>query len=217
MALAIPLALTHRSAIAVGVVMNMAACIVSGCGSLIEPPPPPQLYVLAPSMGPAAEPGPRVKWQLSVSLPAARANLDTSRIALRKTLTMMDYFADAAWTDRLPLVVHDLLIESFSHTRKIVGVARDTAGIAANYRLDTEMREFEAHYDQADVAPRIVVRLEAKLVALPERNIIYSLAVTQEAPAARNDLDSIVVAFNQAGGSALKQIVDWTFRELPAG
>jgi ABC-type uncharacterized transport system auxiliary subunit len=59
--------------------------------------------------------------------------------------------------------------------------------------------------------------MEAKLTVLPQRNILSSWTVTQEAQAQRNDIESIVLAFNQAGGSALQEIVDRTFRELPAG
>jgi hypothetical protein len=55
--------------------------------------------------------------------------------------------------------------------------------------------------------------LASTFVALPARNIVGSLAVMQEAQAQRNDLDSIVAAFNEAGGSAL----EWTFRELAMG
>lgn len=207
----------HRRSVLKGLGGSAAACLVTACGSLLSAPkPPPPLYVLAPMMpGPMA--GMRVKWQLSVALPNAQASLNTPRIALSMTPTMLDYYADAAWTDRLPLLVQDLLIESFEHSGKITGVARDTAGIAANYRLDTEMRQFEAHYDQADTAPRVVVRLEAKLASLPDRNIVDSLSVNHEAQAAKNDLNSIVTAFNEASGAALQEIVNWTLRALPSG
>src|SRR5262249_41363211 len=192
--------------------------LVGGCGSLgkvIGPPPAPKLYVLAPPPTALSALGPRVKWQLAVSLPLARANLDTARIALNKMQIMMDYYADAAWTDRLPLLVQDLLIECFEHSGKITGVARDTLGIAANYRIDTELRQFEAHYDREDAAPRVIVRIEAKLTILPERNIINSWTVTEEVQSQRNDIQSIVIAFNKAGGSALQALVDRTFSELP--
>jgi cholesterol transport system auxiliary component len=194
----------------------IAACSVSACSNLVGPPPSPLIYVLEPSLPPPA-PAQPVKWQLAVSLPRAQASLDTMRIALRRTPAMLDYYADAAWSDRLPILLQDLLVESFERSRRIVGVARDTSGIAANYRLDTELRQFEARYDQADTAPRIMIRLEAKLAGLPARNIVGSLAVTQEAQAQRNDLASIIAAFNAAGASALQQIVEWTFRELPTG
>jgi len=58
--------------------------------------------------------------------------------------------------------------------------------------------------------------LASTFVALPARNIVGSLAVMQEAQAQRNDLDSIVAAFNEAGG-ALQQVVEWTFREQAMG
>jgi len=192
------------------------AALLAGCGNLIGPPPSPPIYVLEPRL-PGAMQGAPVMWQLSIALPRAQASLDTMRIALRKMPSMLDYYADAAWTDRLPLVMQDLLVESFERSGRIAGVARDTSGIAASYRLDTELREFEAHYDQADAAPRIVVAPRGEACRAPGAQHHRELGVTEDAQSARNDLDSVISAFNQAGGAALQRIVEWTFKELPVG
>ena len=45
---------------------------------------------------------------------------------------------------------------------------------------------------------------------MPQRDIATSINVTQQAAAAGNDMNSIVVAFNQATSAAIAQIVTGT-------
>ena len=55
---------------------------------------------------------------------------------------------------------------------------------------------------------RSSINIQAKVARMPQREIAANLNATQQASAAANDLDSIVVAFNQATGAAIAQIVD---------
>lgn len=193
----------------------IASCVVSGCGSLLPAPKSPSIYVLEPpiSTTPAV---PRVNWQLVVALPRAQMGLDTIRIALRKSPPMQDYYADAAWPDRLPVLIQDLLIEAFVRSGRIVGVARDDSGLAANYRLETELLNFEAHYDQPENTPAAVVQFGMSLVSLPTRTIIARKTMMERVAATKNDLAEIVKSFDEATALNLEQIVAWTFGELPA-
>ena len=192
-----------------------AAPLIAGCGGiqLLPTPMQPQLYVLRPEIVPPA--GAPVRWRLSVGTPDASASLDTERIALSRTPTTMDYFANAAWTDRLPAIVQRLLIQSFDATSRIVAVDRDTTGIENDYVLETEIRDFEARYDDPAAAPQILVSIQAKLARMPQRDIVASVNVRQQAQASENMLDAIVVAFNQATGAAITQIATWTLSAPP--
>lgn len=180
---------------------------LTGCAAL-RGPAIPQLYVLRPQV-PAAM-GPRVGWRLAVATPDAVASLDTARIALTRSTTTMDYFANAAWTDRITLILQRQLIAAFDSTGRILSVDRDTSGLEADYVLQTEVRDFQARYDAADGAPQVVVSIQAKVARMPQREIAANLNATQQMMAASNDIDSIVVAFNQATGAAIGQIVAGT-------
>jgi cholesterol transport system auxiliary component len=180
---------------------------LTGC-AVVRGPAIPQLYVLRPQV-PAAM-GPRVGWRLAVATPDAVASLDTARIALTRSTTTMDYFANAAWTDRITLILQRQLIAAFDSTGRILSVDRDTSGLEADYVLQTEVRDFQARYDTADGAPQVVVSIQAKVARMPQREIAANLNATQQMMAASNDIDSIVVAFNQATGAAIGQIVAGT-------
>jgi len=154
--------------------------------------------------------GPRVSWRLGVAMPDAVASLDTARIALTRTTTTMDYFANAAWPDRITLILQRQLIAAFDSSGRILSVDRDTSGLEADYVLQTEVRDFQAHYETPNGAPQIVVNIQAKVARMPQREIAANLNTTQQMMAAANDIDSIVVAFNQATGAAIGQIVAGT-------
>jgi cholesterol transport system auxiliary component len=197
------------------VLVSGIAFALAGCGGiqLLPTPMSPQLYVLRPQvMAPIGTP---VGWRLSVGAPDAPASLDTERIALSRTPNTMDYFANAAWSDRVPVLVQRLLIQTFDASNRIVAVDRDTTGLENDYVLQTEIRDFEARYDTPDGAPRIVVGIQAKIARMPQRQIVASLNATQQAQAAGNNLDSIVSAFNQATAAAVAQIANWTLNAAP--
>jgi cholesterol transport system auxiliary component len=188
-------------------ILGLGAIALAGC-SVLRGPAVPQLYVLKPQVPSFA--GPPVRWRLAVAAPDAVASLDTARIALSRSPTTMDYFANAAWTDRVPLLLQRQLIQAFDSSGRIVSVDRDTSGLEADYLLQTEIRDFQARYDMPDGAPQIVINIQAKLARMPQREIAANLNATQQAAASANDLNSIVVAFNQAAGAAIGQIVSGT-------
>jgi cholesterol transport system auxiliary component len=195
-----------------GFAAGATALFASGC-TILQPPMVPRLYVLRPTMTPAM--GAPVRWRLAVGAPDAAQSLDTPRIALTRSSTTMDYFANAAWTDRVPLMVQRLLLQSFESSGRILAVDRDTAGLETDYLLETEIRDFTARYDTPDAAPQVVVTIQARMVRMPQREIVGSLTAQQQAQASANTLDSIVTAFNQATGAALSQITGWSLT-MPA-
>ena len=195
------------------VILGGGALMLSACGSLqlIPKPQTPQLYLLRPQI--MAPMGAAVTWRLAVGIPDAAASLDTTRIALSHSATTMDYYANAAWDDRLPLILQKLLIETFDASGRIVSVGRDTAGLETDYLLQAEVRNFEAHYDTPEGAPNIMVSIQAKLARMPQREIVATLNASQQTQAAANNLDSVVMAFDQATAPAIAQIAAWTLAQ----
>lgn len=206
-------ALFFRIARATGLlaVLALVSCTVD---LLPGDQPAPQLFVLTPKNTFAPD-LPRVDWQLSVDVPIAEAGLNTSRIAVQPTPYTLEYFERAAWIDTAPRMVQTLLVESFENTQRIVAVAREAVSLRADYSLITELREFQAEYPDGG-KPRVRVRLIAKLVRMPQRNIIASTATEHVVEAAGPSLEEIVPAFDEALGKILKRIVEWTLRNAPA-
>jgi cholesterol transport system auxiliary component len=135
-------------------------------------------------------------------------------VALSRSPTSIDYFANAAWSDRAPLMVQSLLIESFEQTGKIRSVARDTAVLRADYILMPELRRFEARYENGEAPPTVLVRLLVRLVRMPDRTIIGEDLADGRESATANNMDAIVEAYNEALGSVMKRLVGWTLRTM---
>jgi cholesterol transport system auxiliary component len=194
---------------ALGLLPAATSCtsLIPGTGA------PPQLYVL---MRKTTFPPdlPQVSRQLLVDTPIAPAEIDTARVALTRSPTTIDYFANAAWSDRAPAMVQSLLIESFEQTGKIPSVARDSAVLRADYILMPELRRFEARYQNGEAPPTVLVRLLVRLIKMPERLIIGEDLAEGRETAAANNMDAIVEAYNEALGSVMKRLVTWTLRTM---
>lgn len=183
---------------------------LAGCSGLIPGTgEPPQLYILTPKTTFPSD-LPRASWQLLVDLPTAPAEIDKDRIALSRTPYTVDYFANAAWPDRAPVMVQQLLVESFESTGKITAIARESVALRADYILRPELRQFKAIYEAPEGPPVVWVKLNARLVKMPDRAIIAQIGAERRVKAARNSMEAIVEAFDEALGSAMKPIVQWT-------
>jgi cholesterol transport system auxiliary component len=190
---------------------------LSGCGSLgdlLGPGAPPQLYVLKPEL-PAPAPGPKVPWSLSIALPDASGDLDSTRIAITRSSTTMDYYANAAWPDELPPLLQSLLIAAFRDSGRIASVARESDAIRDDYLLLTEIRDFAAHYSDPDGAPTITVTIAAQMATAHGRAVAANLTASHNQPANANSIDAAVQAMNAALGACLGDIVAWALALPP--
>lgn len=183
--------------------------LLAGCGGLLSDVPQRQLYRTSPVFAfPAGLPP--VNAQVLIAAPLAPAGLDTRRIALSRTPVSLDYYANAEWTDRAPFLVQDALVEGFQKSGAVPKVAADRGGLHADYVIDAALDDFAATYDSPDGPPLVRVALNAKLVRMPERNIVAHTEVKHEQRAASNAMPEIVQAFDGALGGAVQDVVAWT-------
>jgi cholesterol transport system auxiliary component len=190
-----------------------AALLLGGCELIKAAEEPTDLYTITPKS--TFDPDmPAVFWQLAVEVPVAAANLNTGRIAIAHSPTSSDYYSKTAWTDRAPMMVQTRIVDSFENSRKIVAVARESIGLRANYVLQPDLRNFEAMYFYGG-APIAHVRIVAKLVRMPDRQII-GVGTFERCVRARADkVPKVVDAFDQALGSVMKRLVAWTLKAAP--
>ncbi len=199
----------------VGLAAAATSVLLPGCSGVLPFSRPPQLYTLTPKS--TFEPSlPTVDWQLLVEIPSTSAGLDTARIALTESAYELNYFADRAWTTRAPEMVQTLIVESFENSDRIVSVGREAVGLRADYVLKTELREFQAEYDgdiEGEQPPLVRIAINAKLVRIPQRDIIANanFADTERPPV--NQFSAIVAAFDGALGTVMRNMVAWALRE----
>jgi cholesterol transport system auxiliary component len=192
------------SALAIPATAVLSACQIPVPGQ----GPPPLLYRLTPKST-FENKLPAVPWQLVVETPLADAGIDSTRVALQHTPTLLEYYARASWTDRAPVMVQTLIIESFENSHRIVAVGRDVVSLRADFVLKTELREFQVEYFD-EPSPRAHVGITARLVQLPRRAIIGTESFESIIPAEADTLDGVVAAFDEALGKVLRHLVIWT-------
>lgn len=185
-----------------------ATALLPACANLPGQGPPPRLFRLTPKST-FAEDLPTVSWQLLIEDPITPAGLNTTRIALMRQATELEYYARSSWTDVAPSMVQTLIVESFENSERIVAVGREAIGLRADFVLKVELREFQAEYTGAG-PPDAHVRLNGKLVRMPQRTIIGSRRFDSAVPAQADRMESIIQAFDEALGDTLRDLVEWT-------
>lgn len=189
--------------------------IVAGCGSLIELPnsgPAPSLYNLTPAkISGVADTGTN---QLLIAEPTAGGGLDSNRIARRPSRTELQFFAGARWSERLPRMVEGLLLEALEDGGAKVSTTRDAAGVPANYRIQVEIRDFQAEYFDGALVPDIRVRLNVRVVRLGPLQIVATKIFEARVPSSGAKLPAIIDSFNQASREVIAESTAWIAETL---
>ncbi len=187
-----------------------ATTLLGGCAQLIaQAENPPNLYWLTPksTFGDDILP---VSFQLTIDQPYAPAALNNQRIALMHSPIQVQYYARSNWTDRVPDMVQGLIVESFENSGMISSVGRQSAGLRSTFILLPEVREFQAEYYDGAAIPTAHVRINVKLIKMPDREIIANESFEAVVASASDSMADIVKAFDEALGKVLKNLVRWT-------
>ena len=185
-----------------------AALMLTGCSDILpKPAPPPALYRLT-AAGDFPSRTALAPIQLQIEVPNAEAALDTARIALSRSATTLDYFADAAWTDRLPLVLQAQLLASFQNAHRLVAIAGASSAARSDAVLIIELRHFEAQYGGSG-PPQWRIELNADLISANDRKVIATRLFTGSAAVPQNNMTAIVDGADQAWRGVATQIVNW--------
>ncbi|MEM7169985.1 MAG: ABC-type transport auxiliary lipoprotein family protein [Pseudomonadota bacterium] len=183
--------------------------MLGACGNLLPGQgPPPSLFRLTPKSTFRSD-LPDANWQLVLETPVSDASFNTTRIVLQESPTQIDYYANAGWADRAPVMVQTLMVESFENSGRIVAVGREAISLRSDFILKSELREFQAIFFEG-FPPLAAVNLNLKLVQMPRRAIVGSTSFAHKERARSDSLDDIVDAFDKALGKVLKGVVEWT-------
>jgi cholesterol transport system auxiliary component len=190
----------------------LLALALTGCSasSLLAPSgSPPKIYTLSAPKEVASSAS-QAKWQLLIAMPAAVANLNTTRIAIIPAPSRMDYYADVTWADRPPAMLQELLLQSFDRSGRIPAVQRQSGGLKSDFLLTTEIEDFEVDTTAAEMCAHI--RIAARLVRSRDREIVAARSFDATVPSG-SSFDGAIAAFDSALQSVLPQMVDWTLTQ----
>jgi phospholipid/cholesterol/gamma-HCH transport system substrate-binding protein len=145
------------------------------------------------------------KGQLVIPEPTALVALDTQRIIVGPGAGQP--LDTAQWSDTLPKLLQEKVIESLEKSKYVGAVARPMEGLAADFQLLIDLRRFQVA--GAPGAAAAHVEFAAKILGQGGR-IIASRTFDVTAPAKDVNAEGATAALDEAFGKAVTDLVTWT-------
>ena len=182
----------------------LAAAVLSGC-SLFSGPPPETYALSGPnqiSRVPSA-----TSAQILVAAPTALKTLDSERIVVADG-SLLSYYPDAQWPDRLPKVYQAKAIEAFEKSKRANAVGRPGEGLSIDYQISTHIRAFE--FRTAGNGGTAHVEVAVKIIDDRNGRLVAAKTLTGDAPVYEDNAEAVVAGVDAAMSSVLVQLVRWT-------
>jgi cholesterol transport system auxiliary component len=144
--------------------------------------------------------------QLLIAEPTALKPLDGQNIVVRPEPGVVQFLGGAQWSDRLPRIVQSKLAETFQGSGAFGAVGKPGEGLAIDYQITTEIREFGISLDGGD---RAEVRLYSRI--LDDRNGVVRAAeeFSATAPVSGTGNDAYAAALDAAFSIVARDMVAW--------
>ncbi len=189
--------------------------LLGGCSlsSFISSGPVPDLYSLT-SARPDASALAATSAQVVVMPFSTAGALDTDRIALQPSPLELKYYADARWSDTMPLLVQSQIISSLQNMNRFGGVSNLVTALRADYAISGNIRSFAVDRSQGGAG---VVKLEI-LVSISRQDDLRTVATRDFTSSvmvgAAGKMIDVVTAYNKALTPMLNDISLWTLGEI---
>ena len=181
--------------------------LLAGCLSFQDVPPR-EYYVLddlaKAGASRAATPAGRV---LLVSAASASPFYDTQNLVFSRAPGQRAYYQFAGWTERPGRRLNELLMRRLEARGGFKSVAATTAGVRGDLVLNTRLEEF--YHDTGANPGSVRIEVSAELVDTAWRTIVAQRRFAQSVPAAGENAQAAVAAFNRAMTALLDEMSAW--------
>jgi cholesterol transport system auxiliary component len=149
----------------------------------------------------------RARGSLTVALPTTIRVIDSERVVIQPTAGEVNYLSGARWADRVPRLVQSRIIQAFENSDRIRSVTRESDAMRADYKLETDIREFGVIVSPEKQA---LVNLSVRLLDQRSNRVMATQVFTARAETESVDGPSATAAINSAFGTVLIDLVRWT-------
>ena len=181
-----------------------------GCTILPEAPAL-QTYLLPVQAPQIAAQGQHVDWSLRVNTPNTSQFLNSSRIAVQPKGEEIQVYQGARWSDPLPTLLRNRLIQQFRADGRVIAVSSDDDSLSANFELGGDLSAYQGLYGTGE--PEVLIRFDARLVQTSSRNIIASRRFEIRQPITGKQMSEIVQSFGLASDRLAEQVLAWTLEQ----
>jgi cholesterol transport system auxiliary component len=201
---------------------------LAGCSGLFQSKAKPEqtYYLRAPAARPAgtsppagasaaaaATPAPA---SLRVIRPVADPGLETSRIMLVQADHRMNFYSGSRWPAPTPEVIESLAVQTLRASGAWSSVSGSASPFPSDYLLQVHVQRFEADYGAGADAPVVHTVLECTVGRRAGREVLATFTASGTAAATANRLSEVVLAFEQATGTALEALAQQTEQAVRA-
>jgi cholesterol transport system auxiliary component len=178
------------------------ALLLAGCGTALTGSKPAALDTVTLSAGEIGGSARKSGVQILIAEPKALKIYDSQNIVVATSSTGLEYLGGAQWADRLPSLVQVKLAEALQNAG-YAGVGLPGQGLAIDYQLISEIRDFSVRTDGGD---RAHVAIFVKLLNDRNGDVVSSRAFEGEAPASAGNFPA---ALDAAFADVSADIVAW--------
>lgn len=149
--------------------------------------------------------------QLAIADPTTILTFDTQQILLKPQEGATRAIENAQWSDSLPKLIQEKIIQSFENAHYLGAVSRPLEQLQADYQLLIDLRAFDIALSPE---PHAEIEFSAKILSKDGKIVGARLfhaeaAVHVETPAQAVDAAAATAALNAAFGKAATDLVAW--------
>jgi phospholipid/cholesterol/gamma-HCH transport system substrate-binding protein len=145
-------------------------------------------------------------WLLVVPEPTTLMGFNTDKILLQPASGESTDLPNAKWSDNLPVLFQEKVIQSFENGGYAKSISRTREGITGDYQLLVDIRRFHVSTASDPVAD---IAFVAKILD-KDGKIVGAREFQATAPAKGTDAQAYVAALDAAFGKLLSELLVWT-------
>jgi cholesterol transport system auxiliary component len=193
-----------RSLLSVGLTcLLLGGCAFAGMGGSNSAP---TTFNLMPTKV-RGLPSSRLASQVMVSAPSAMRALDSERIMVSAPGGRISYFPDAAWSDRLPRLVHSRLVEALQDCGAFRAVLTSQDRVEGDYTVATEIRAFQIDVEGGRATANVAIF--AKIMDERRGRVVATREFSASMPAGADDAGGGVAALQDGFNQVAGELVRW--------
>lgn len=145
-------------------------------------------------------------WLLVVPEPTTLMGFNTDKILLQPATGESVPVPNAKWSDNLPVLFQEKVIQSFENAGYARSVSRTREGVTGDYQLLIDIRRFHV---STSSEPMAEIDFVAKILG-QDGKIIGAQSFQASSPAKGTDALAYVAALDEASGKVLSELLAWT-------
>lgn len=145
--------------------------------------------------------------QILVPTPAALKALDSENIVIHDAPGSITYLKGAQWGDRLTNLVQARLVQAFENSNAVGGVGRPGDGLAINYQVQADLRDFGITASSSPQTARI--ELAVRVLNDKTGEVRATRVFTSAAPVSGAGNKAYIRALDAGFNDVTRQIVAW--------